>query len=85
MKLYNVLSFLVRKRDFLLHIPKHDFFNQVFCSSVSAQAMQACSSENRDCSCKDVSYEICHTPPVSQELHVADLEECIQNCDVSSV
>jgi len=44
--------------------------------------MQACSAETHDCSCKDVSYEICHTPPAAQELHVGTLEECIQNCDL---
>eukprot|EP00092_Neocalanus_flemingeri_P018888 GFUD01020456.1.p1 GENE.GFUD01020456.1~~GFUD01020456.1.p1 ORF type:complete len:398 (+),score=59.83 GFUD01020456.1:93-1286(+) len=43
---------------------------------------QTCSSTNRDCSCKDVSYEICHTPPASQEQHVGSLEECIQTCDL---
>jgi len=56
-----------------------------FWGTVSAQDEEfpkACSRENRDCSCKDVSYEICHTPPAAQELHVGSLEECIQNCDL---
>jgi len=48
----------------------------------STCSAQTCSSENRDCSCKDVSYEICHTPPAAQESHVNNLEECIQNCDL---
>merc|ERR1712212_579079 len=46
------------------------------------QVMQACSADKSDCSCKDITYSICHTPPASQELHVGSLEECIQNCDL---
>jgi len=46
------------------------------------QAMQACSPGKSDCSCKDITYSTCHTPPASQELHVGSLEECIQNCDL---
>jgi len=47
-----------------------------------ASAYKACSTANRDCSCKDVSYQNCHDPPAIQELHVGDLGECIQNCDL---
>merc|ERR1739838_87297 len=32
--------------------------------------------------CEDYSYDRCHEPSVTQSLHVAHLEECIQNCDL---
>jgi len=57
-------------------------FSLVYLTAVSEQVVKECSSVNQDCSCKDVSYEICHNPPASQELHVGSLEECIQNCDI---
>merc|ERR1712215_50977 len=43
---------------------------------------QQCNPDNRDCSCKDTSYDICHTPPASQEMHVGSLQECIEGCDL---
>jgi len=35
-----------------------------------------------DFGCDDYSYNLCHDPPATQELHVGNLEECIQNCDL---
>ena len=56
--------------------------------SISVQDQRStftpCSSDNKDCSCSDKSFNECIEPQPTVSVHVNDLEECIMNCDVST-
>jgi len=41
-----------------------------------------CNPTNRDCSCSDFSYRDCLEPAGDEQIHTANLEECIFQCDL---
>merc|ERR1711934_1229887 len=41
-----------------------------------------CNPTNRDCSCSDFSYRDCLEPVGDEQIHTANLEECIFQCDL---
>ena len=53
--------------------------------SISVQDITSCDPYNHDCSCADKSYNECTEPQPTLALPTYNLEECVLNCDVSTL
>merc|ERR1719209_2300929 len=46
------------------------------------ESVYQCNPDNRDCFCTDFSYRDCLEPVGTEQIHTANLEECIFQCDL---
>jgi len=46
------------------------------------ESLYECDPTRRDCSCSDFSYKDCQEPVTEDQIHTANLEECIFQCDL---